>query len=99
MSIWKPHVGKNDKIPPGQKTDIIEIGICELNRITKAISRKQSIYVIPERSKINKFCTDLTGITPQLIEEKGMYFEEACEKIRDEYDSTLLTWAGFWKLR
>lgn len=86
---------ENDRIPAGQKTDIIEIGICELNRTTQAISKKQSIYVIPERSKINKFCTELTGITPQLIEEKGIYFEEACEKIRDEYHSIQLTWAGF----
>ena len=86
---------ENDRIPTGQKVDIIEIGICELDRTTNVISRKQSIYVIPERSKISKFCTDLTGITPQLIKEKGVHFEEACEKIRDEYDSTLLTWAGF----
>lgn len=86
---------ENDRIPAGQKVDIIEIGICELNRTTKAISKKQSIYVIPERSKINKFCTNLTGITPQLIEEKGIYFEEACEKIKDEYHSIPLTWAGF----
>jgi len=86
---------EHDRIPAGQKVDIIEIGICELNRTTKAISKKQSIYVIPGRSKINKFCTDLTGITPQLIKEKGVHFEEACEKIRDEYDSTSLTWAGF----
>lgn len=86
---------ENDRIPAGQKVDIIEIGICELNRTTQAISRKQSIYIIPERSKISKFCTDLTGITPKLIEEKGIYFEEACGKIRDEYNSTTLTWAGF----
>ncbi len=86
---------ENDRIPAGQKTDIIEIGICELNRTTQRISKKQSIYVIPERSKINKFCTNLTGITPQLIEEKGIYFEEACEKIKDEYGSNQLTWAGF----
>jgi inhibitor of KinA sporulation pathway (predicted exonuclease) len=77
----------NDRIPHGQKVDIIEIGICKLNLTSKTISQKQSIYVIPERSEINRFCTKLTGITPQLIEEKGIYFEEACEKIRDEYDS------------
>lgn len=86
---------ENDRIPAGQKIDIIEIGICELSKTTKAISKKQSIYVIPERSKINKFCTELTGITPQLIEGKGIYFEEACEKIRDEYHPTQLTCAGF----
>lgn len=86
---------ENDRIPAGQKVDIIEIGICELNRATKAISKKQSIYVIPERSKISGFCTDLTGITPQLIKEKGIQFEEACEKIRDEYNSPSLAWAGF----
>ncbi|MFP3598379.1 exonuclease domain-containing protein [Chryseobacterium sp. SIMBA_029] len=86
---------ENDRIPVGQKVDIIEIGICELNLTTKIISKKQSIYVIPERSEINSFCTKLTGITPQLIEEQGIYFDEACEKIQDEYQSATLTWAGF----
>jgi len=86
---------ENDRIPIGQKVDIIEIGICELNRATNEISNKQSIYVIPERSKISRFCTDLTGITPRLIKEKGIHFEEACEKIRNEYDSSSLIWAGF----
>lgn len=86
---------ENDRIPIGQKVDIIEIGICKLNLTSKAISQKQSIYVIPERSEINEFCTKLTGITPQLIEEKGIYFEEACEKIMDEYQPSTLTWAGF----
>lgn len=86
---------ENDRIPAGQKADIIEIGICELNLLGNTISKKQSIYVIPERSGINRFCTNLTGITSQLIEEKGIYFEEACEKIKDEYGSKPLTWAGF----
>ncbi len=86
---------ENDRIPIGQKVDIIEIGICLLNLTSKEISKKQSVYVIPERSEINEFCTKLTGITPQLIEEKGIYFEEACEKIIDEYNPALLTWAGF----
>ncbi|WP_332453194.1 hypothetical protein [Chryseobacterium aquaticum] len=33
---------ENDRIPAGQKTDIIEIGICELNRITQEISKKKA---------------------------------------------------------
>ncbi|MGG5209852.1 exonuclease domain-containing protein [Chryseobacterium sp. MIQD13] len=86
---------ENDRISIGQKVDIIEIGICKLNLQSKAISQKQSIYVIPERSEINDFCTKLTGITPELIEKEGIYFEEACEKIRNEYDSASSTWAGF----
>ncbi|MBL1223463.1 exonuclease domain-containing protein [Chryseobacterium sp. L7] len=86
---------ENDRIPIGQNVDIIEIGICRLNLKSKTISQKQSIYVIPERSEINDFCTKLTGITPELIEEKGIYFEEACEKIIEEYNPGTLTWAGF----
>ena len=86
---------ENDRIPIGQKVDIIEIGICKLDLTSHSISQKQSIYVIPERSEINSFCTKLTGITPQLIEEKGIYFEEACEKIKDEYNPEFLTWAGY----
>lgn len=86
---------ENDRIPIGQKADIIEIGICELDMTTNKISNKQGIYIIPERSKLSKFCIELTGITPQLIKEKGIHFEEACEKIRSEYGSSSLTWAGF----
>ncbi|AZA82279.1 DNA polymerase III [Chryseobacterium lactis] len=86
---------ENDRIPIGQKVDIIEIGICKLDLTSHTVSRKQSIYVTPERSEINKFCTNLTGITPQLVGEKGIYFEEACERIRDEYASLPLTWAGY----
>lgn len=86
---------ENDRIPTGQKVDIIEMGICKLDLISNTISQKQSIYVIPERSEINRFCTKLTGITPQLIEEKGIYFEEACKKISDEYSPESLTWAGY----
>lgn len=86
---------ENERIPIGQNVDIIEIGICKLDLQSKVISQKQSIYVIPERSEINEFCTKLTGITPKLIEEKGIYFEEACEKIIDEYHSENLAWAGF----
>ncbi|MCS4305498.1 3'-5' exonuclease [Chryseobacterium sp. BIGb0232] len=86
---------ENDRIPIAQQVDIIEMGICKLDLISNTISQKQSIYVIPERSEINRFCTKLTGITPQLIEEKGIYFEEACEKIRDEYNPESLTWAGY----
>ncbi|PWN65019.1 DNA polymerase III [Chryseobacterium phosphatilyticum] len=86
---------ENDRIPMGQKVDVIEIGICKLALKSGKISQKQSIYVTPERSEINRFCTELTGITPKLIEEKGIYFEEACDKIRDEYQSVPLTWAGY----
>lgn len=71
---------ENDRIPTGQKVDIIEIGICELNITTQAISKKQGIYVIPERSKISKFCTDLTGITPQLIKEKEFISKKPVRK-------------------
>ncbi len=53
--------------PPGMETDIIEIGIALLNVKKGTITDNRSILVIPERSEISDFCTELTSITPELI--------------------------------
>jgi len=48
--------------------DIIEVGACVLERGVPATeSPAVSVYVRPERSAVNKFCTMLTGITPARV--------------------------------
>lgn len=86
---------QDEKIPEGSSIDIIEIGICNLNIQNGTITDKQSIYVIPERSAVTDFCTELTGITPEMIREKGISFSAACKKILEEYDPKGRVWASF----
>ena len=59
------------------------------------ITDKQSIYVLPERSEITPFCTELTGISCDLLNKKGISFSEACKKITNEYQPKGRVWASY----
>lgn len=76
-------------------SDIIEIGTCLLNLETKEIELNESIYVIPLRSKINDFCLNLTGISEEIIKEKGISLKEACSILESKYNSKNVVW-GSW---
>ena len=56
------------KLPEGMISDIIEVGVCLLDVETGEITDNRGILVKPERSTISPFCTELTTITPELIE-------------------------------
>jgi inhibitor of KinA sporulation pathway (predicted exonuclease) len=81
--------------PPGMENDIIEIGICLLDLKTYEITENKGIMVIPERSTISSFCTELTTITADMIEKEGIGFKEACEILKNEYNSQNRPWASF----
>ncbi len=76
-------------------SEIIEIGICELDIHTGEMSNNQGILVIPEHSNISRFCTELTSITPEMVQKEGVSFEEAIDILFDEYDSSAYTWASY----
>lgn len=86
---------ENNIPPKGQQMDIIEIGICNLIIESGEIIDKQSIYILPERSEISSFCTNLTGITTNLVNEKGISFSLACKKIIDEYEPFGRVWGSY----
>ena len=78
-----------------QQSEIIEIGICKLNTLTGEITASQGILIKPVRSEISEFCTRLTSITPQMVEQHGITLSEACSTLEKEYDSKQLTWASY----
>ena len=84
----------NGKIPEGQVSEIIEIGLCLLDVQTLEISENRGIMVKPERSEVSDFCTELTTITPEMLKD-GFSFAEACKILRKEYDSRNRVWASF----
>jgi len=83
------------KIPVGQVNEIIEIGICILDTTTGLISKNDGILIQPERSEVSPFCTELTTITQDMLDENGVSFEEACTILREEYNAYHNTWASY----
>lgn len=81
--------------PARQVSEIIEIGICELDTLTGAISKSKGILIKPTRSTISPFCTQLTTITPELVAREGVTFSEAIEMLQEEYEADIYTWASY----
>ena len=80
--------------PPGESSEIIEIGICPLELSTGRRLGKRSLLVKPKQSRVSEFCTRLTTLTPGQL-ESGTTFTQACEILRREYQSRDRVWASF----
>ena len=81
--------------PKGQANQIIEIGVCLLDVKSLLASQKTSILVRPSQSKISSFCTELTTITQDLIDDGGISFEKACDRLVKDFDSTKRVWCSY----
>jgi inhibitor of KinA sporulation pathway (predicted exonuclease) len=80
--------------PAGQISEIIEIGICTLDLHSGAIEQNEGILIKPQDSTVSDFCTQLTTITPDMV-ENGISFAEACTKLETEYLSKNRVWASY----
>lgn len=80
--------------PPGQMNEIIEIGVCPLNLETLIPADKQSVLVKPERSKVSAFCTRLTSLTQEQVDD-GVSFDEACRQVQRTFGTTNRLWASW----
>jgi len=78
--------------PKGMHNEIIEIGISGVNFKTKEVVLKDTIIVKPEHSEISDFCTELTTLTQEFIDEHGVSFAEACEILEKKYKSRDRIW-------
>lgn len=80
--------------PPGETSEIIEIGVCPLELSTGRRLAKLSILIKPARSRVSEFCTRLTTLTQEQV-DRGITFTEACEVLRREYQTRERLWASF----
>ena len=85
----------DDRPPRGQESEIIEIGVCIMNAKTGEISQNVGILVKPQYSKVSPFCTELTSITQQMLDDEGVLLDDAFDILRAEYNSEDLTWASY----
>lgn len=80
--------------PPGQENEIIEIGICPLDISSGKRLKKDSILVKPEHSTVSEFCTRLTTLTQEQVNQ-GISFTAACTILKDKYLSHQRVWASY----
>ena len=80
--------------PEGQESDIIEIGICTLEVATGRRLDRASIIVRPERSAVSAYCTTLTTLTQEEVEQ-GISLREASNLLQTRYGSKERLWASF----
>ena len=80
--------------PPGQVSEIIEIGLTVVDLRLGERLAKNRLLVRPARSKVSPFCTELTGLTQAEVEE-GLSFSEACRALAAEHRTSLLPWASW----
>ena len=80
--------------PPGEESEIIEIGICVLDVSTGERVEGRSILTRPERSTVSEFCTRLTTLTQEQV-ETGVSFAEACSILKREYLTKDRLWASY----
>ncbi|TAF31480.1 MAG: DNA polymerase III [Cytophagales bacterium] len=82
-------------VPAGEQSEIIEIGICELDTKKLSITQSHSFLIKPTRSTVSAFCTKLTSITAEMLNEQGITFTEAIQQILDLYKPQRITWASW----
>lgn len=64
-------------------SEIIEIGIAELyTEGERKIVSLPSLFVKPQFSTVSDFCTTLTGITSEKLDQEGISFAAACEQLK-----------------
>ena len=80
--------------PPGETSDIIEVGVTTLDYASLTRLEKRSLMVKPARSKVSEFCTKLTTIKPEDV-ENAPSLAAACEVLRKELFSKERIWASW----
>ncbi|MFD7382123.1 exonuclease domain-containing protein [Streptomyces anulatus] len=80
--------------PPGQVSEIIEIGLTVVDLRAGERLAKHRLLVRPARSTVSPFCTELTGLTQAEV-DGGLSFAEACRTLAAEHRTGLLPWASW----
>jgi inhibitor of KinA sporulation pathway (predicted exonuclease) len=80
--------------PPGEQSEIIEIGLAVVDLDAGERLHKHQIVVRPARSTVSTYCTDLTGLTQAEVED-GASFADACALLVMEYQARTLPWASW----
>jgi inhibitor of KinA sporulation pathway (predicted exonuclease) len=79
--------------PVGEESEIIEIGIAELDIDKGEVTRTWDYIIKPKHSKVSKFCTDLTTLTQEVVDKRVPFEHAIKEMIKTGTKSRV--WASF----
>lgn len=80
--------------PPGQTSEIIEIGLTIVDLDARKRIGRDRILVRPQRSTVSAFCAELTGLTQAEV-DSGVGFAEACDILATEHRAGKRGWASW----
>jgi inhibitor of KinA sporulation pathway (predicted exonuclease) len=93
---------EDQKTPDGRDqkdvSEIIEIGIVQMDARTLEIEKKESYLIIPIESGlsgITEFCTQLTGITQKQIISDGLAINYALSRMMTEFKTRKYEWMSW----
>ncbi len=97
---------ENQQTPNGQHQsnhmEIIEIGIVQIDVRSLDILNKKSYLVVPVDYGISDFCTNLTGITSEMIMKDGNTLKFAINEMVQEFDTQryqFTSWGDFDRIQ
>ncbi|SOB81035.1 3'-5' exonuclease [Streptomyces sp. 1331.2] len=80
--------------PPGQVSEIIEIGLTVVDLRAGERLAKHRLLVRPARSQVSPFCTELAGLTQAEV-DGGLSFREACRQLAARHRAGSIAWASW----
>jgi len=80
--------------PPGQVSEIIEIGVCVVEVASLERVEKRSLLIKPVQSEVSEFCTRLTTLTADHLKEAGS-LADAIRILKKEFFSQERLWASW----
>jgi len=84
--------------PPGEEPEVTEIGNAVLHVEDLHVESRPELLVRPTRSTVSQFCTELTGLTQEMLGEGGLSFPEALDALEQAHgDLRTTAWASYGK--
>ncbi|MBY0358598.1 MAG: exonuclease domain-containing protein [Candidatus Obscuribacterales bacterium] len=80
---WSCYDG--NAFPAGETAEIIEFGLSMIDLRSAQIIKRVCMPIVPCRSKISAYCTELTGWTAAKLFKQGMSLQEACRRLSEKY--------------
>jgi len=80
--------------PEGQASEIIEVGVCPVEVASLRRLEKRSLLVKPVRSTVSAFCTQLTTLTAEHLQNAGS-LADAVRVLKKEFRSQERLWASW----
>ncbi|EKV27272.1 hypothetical protein C882_1774 [Caenispirillum salinarum AK4] len=78
--------------PPGEQSEIIEIGLAEVDAEALTVTRSGRYLVRPRHSAVSEFCADLTGVTQDAVKRHGRPLAEVFGTLKKDWGPARKAW-------